>query len=707
MATYTFGPFLLDCEARRLCRDGEPLALTGKTFDLLLLLVQRRGTLVNKEELLSTVWRNNIVEEANLTQSIFVLRKLLGDRPRDHRFIATVPGCGYQFVAQVAEVTETGRAISPQCDPIPVSSKPALHRRSLLWAGALVLCAAAALVVISSYTEPMRAPALKDVVQLTNDGKPKNELVTDGVRAFYASPTNDDLSHWRTYQISTKRGETQPSPFLAQDLSPFNISPDRAELLLGTSEARQSNDGWREPNQLWVQPLAGGPPSMLALRGQDASWSPDGSQMVYAAGRKIGIAGRDGASDHELAELPGVPSGLRWSPIGDKIRFTLHYGLALENSAIWELPLQGGAAHPLFPASTAHQGDGQWMPDGRYYTFSKIENGTSQLWALRERKSWSKNSTIRQLVQLTTGPMQYFLPTPTPDGKRLLFYGMLERTSVFNYQVRSRQFEPFLPGVSGAHLDFSRDGKWLTYSSYPEHALWRAASDGTERLQLSPPEMVAMLPVISPDGLKIAFVGRMPGQPFSILVVGRDGGALQKIVSSEPVGFAEPSWSPDNASLVLGTVSEKKALYRFDFAKRSLAMLPGSEGLWSPRWSRNGQFIAALGSPTPRLMLYDLKSRRATRLTSFAVDYPAWSHDGQSIYFESDTEENAWYRLRLHDRKLERLLSLAEAGALPAKPSRGIPVWINSWRGLAPDDSLLIAREAGSTEIYSAEWIEH
>ena len=90
MPTYTFGPFLLDSETRKLLRDGEPIALTGKTFDTLLLLVQNRGRLVNKDELLSGVWRSTTVEEANLTQTIFSVRKILGDRPKDHRFIATV-----------------------------------------------------------------------------------------------------------------------------------------------------------------------------------------------------------------------------------------------------------------------------------------------------------------------------------------------------------------------------------------------------------------------------------------------------------------------------------------------------------------------------------------------------------------------------------------------------------------------------------------
>ncbi len=109
MPTYTFGPFSLNCEARTLLRDGEPVALTGKTFDSLLLLIQNRGKLLTKDELLAGVWRSTNVEEANLTQSIFSVRKILRDRAKDHRFIATVAGCGYQFVAPVTEVARRAK----------------------------------------------------------------------------------------------------------------------------------------------------------------------------------------------------------------------------------------------------------------------------------------------------------------------------------------------------------------------------------------------------------------------------------------------------------------------------------------------------------------------------------------------------------------------------------------------------------------------
>jgi DNA-binding winged helix-turn-helix (wHTH) protein len=101
---YSFGPFSLDPEARVLLRDDEPIPMAGKTFDTLLVLVQNRGRLVDKDELLSRVWPDRVVEEANLSQNIFTVRKILGDSPKDHRYIATVAGRGYQFVAPVADL---------------------------------------------------------------------------------------------------------------------------------------------------------------------------------------------------------------------------------------------------------------------------------------------------------------------------------------------------------------------------------------------------------------------------------------------------------------------------------------------------------------------------------------------------------------------------------------------------------------------------
>jgi DNA-binding winged helix-turn-helix (wHTH) protein/TolB-like protein/lipopolysaccharide biosynthesis regulator YciM len=101
---YEFGPFRLDTVKRVLLREGEPVPLTSKVFDTLLVLVQHGGQLLTKDELIETLWPDSIVEESNLTQNISVLRKALGEGPDAHRYIVTVPGRGYKFVADVSEV---------------------------------------------------------------------------------------------------------------------------------------------------------------------------------------------------------------------------------------------------------------------------------------------------------------------------------------------------------------------------------------------------------------------------------------------------------------------------------------------------------------------------------------------------------------------------------------------------------------------------
>jgi DNA-binding winged helix-turn-helix (wHTH) protein/TolB-like protein len=104
---YEFAGFCVDTVRRRLLCGGAPISVTSKAFDTLLLLIERRGTTVTKSELMNSVWPDAVVEENNLTQQISTLRRVLGERPNDHRFIVTVPGRGYCFVAEVELGTVT------------------------------------------------------------------------------------------------------------------------------------------------------------------------------------------------------------------------------------------------------------------------------------------------------------------------------------------------------------------------------------------------------------------------------------------------------------------------------------------------------------------------------------------------------------------------------------------------------------------------
>jgi eukaryotic-like serine/threonine-protein kinase len=103
---YEFGPFRVDPEKETLLREGEPVALTPKTFQILLVLIRHNEEVVTKDDLMKAVWPDTFVEEANLSRNIFMLRKALGETAQDHRYIVTVPGRGYRLAENVHLVPE-------------------------------------------------------------------------------------------------------------------------------------------------------------------------------------------------------------------------------------------------------------------------------------------------------------------------------------------------------------------------------------------------------------------------------------------------------------------------------------------------------------------------------------------------------------------------------------------------------------------------
>src|SRR5262245_25747449 len=108
---YEFGPFRLATAEHRLYRNGEVVMLPPKEFDLLLLLVQNQGQVMNRESLIKALWPNTVVEEANLNVHISGLRKALAENPGEQHFIETLPRLGYRFIAPVTEVN--GKAVIP------------------------------------------------------------------------------------------------------------------------------------------------------------------------------------------------------------------------------------------------------------------------------------------------------------------------------------------------------------------------------------------------------------------------------------------------------------------------------------------------------------------------------------------------------------------------------------------------------------------
>jgi Tol biopolymer transport system component len=300
--------------------------------------------------------------------------------------------------------------------------------------------------------------------------------------------------------------------------------------------------------------------------------------------------------------------------------------------------------------------------------------------------------------QLTTGPLSFDTLAPSLDGKRLFVAASQERGELVRYDPKSQQFVPFLGGISAGELDFSRDGKWVAYVSYPEHTLWRSRADGSDRLQLTYPPVIAGLLRWSPDGTQIAYVDIQPGRPWKTLLISAQGGTPQEVLS-ETRTQSDPTWSPDGKKLAFGRTSEPLAIHIVDLATRQVSTLPGSQNLFSPRWSPDGQYLAALTGDSAKLMLFNFKIQKWLEWINEPgiIGFPNWSHDGSYLYYDTQFSEQSTFRRVKVDQTRSEFVADLKGLHRYERP----PAWV--WSGVAPDGSSLFVRDLSTDEIYALD----
>ena len=590
----------------------------------------------------------------------------------------------YQSAAEMrADLKRLKRQTASQASiAVPRARAAESHRwLQLRWLALLGLLVSGIVGLGFWFLAPLPAPKVVAYTPLTHDRQRKfPPLVTDGSRLYFMMPK---ATGWTIAQASAMGGETAAVPSHFDDIQFADVSPSGAELLIG-----QFNDETDVP--IYILPLPAGLPRRVGdILAHDASWSPNGEQIVYARGNELFLAKPDGSESHRLVTLTGPASWPRWSPDGKLLRFTV--------DGLWEVASDGTGLHPLLPGwnSTQEQCCGNWTPDGNYFVF-ETDRGHNEatLWAIREKSGLLRRRNTDP-VPLSTGQGSMFSAVPSRDGKKLFAIQGATQGQLVRYDARSEQFVPYLSGISAIRLAFSKDGQWVAYSSFPDGTLWRSRVDGTERLQLSPSSMVrADAPQWSPDGKQIAFSAN-PGTNKHIYIVSVDGGAPKEVTKGERVDFY-PNWSRDGNSLFFGSMAAI-AIYQLNLKTNQVTTLTGSEGMWFPSLSPDYNYIAALSS-TNHLMLFDLKTQKWTELTQTQADYPAWSHDGKFVYFSSTAGgEPAFYRVQIKDHKLERVASLKDV----KRPTSGT---FASWTGLAPDDSPLALRDISTFDIYALEW---
>jgi Tol biopolymer transport system component len=511
-------------------------------------------------------------------------------------------------------------------------------------------------------------------------------MATDGSRVYF----NEILPGPRSLivQVSVTGGDVVPLSVPLKQPQLHDLSNDGSKLLV------KNDDGL---SSLWTLPVAGGSPRRVGtIQAEDARFGADGTSIIYGSGHDVYSVHLDGSQSRKLFTVDSLPYSFRFSPDAKVLRFS-QADDQNDSIAIMEAAADGTGLHKMFQGCC-----GKWTPDGRYFIFENRLDGRIDLWALSEARRFPWQRRQVKPVRLTAGPMNFAVPVSSKDSKQVFAIGESPRAEVIRYDSHTGQFVPYLSGISAEGLAFSRDGQWVTYTSYPDGALWRSKVDGGERLQLTFSPMRAFLPRWSPDGKQIAFNATLPGLAWNVYLVPSDGGTPQRVFPSEQSQM-DASWSPDGNALAFGTFHvSNMPIYTIDLRSKRISTLPGSTGLFSPRWSPDGKYIAAITTERPfRLMLFDFATKKWTEESSFEVGYLSWSHDGKYIYFQhlqnnghDDLEHIA--RLRLSDRKLEEIVQVKNVGRLTTGT-------ITDWFDLAPDDSPLLARDISTQEIYALE----
>lgn len=722
-----FGNFEADLRAGELRRGGLKIKLAGQPFQVLITLLEKPGQVVTREELHQKLWtQDTFVDfEHGLNKAINKVREALGDDSDNPRFVETLPRRGYRFLAPLtAPAQPEVRPDEATTSPSPTASAQSGtavpgwntgRRKPRIPAFGLVgLCA---LFAVGFYwltnASSTRPPTVLRYRQLTADRQMKgagpcgyvNLIVTDGPRVFFAEPSSP------LAQVSSSGGDVVkvPTPFTCFPFS--SISPDKTELL-----GNSVTDGYAPDQPLWSLSIANSQAHRLGnLIGHSATWAPDGQRIAYAtsnsASRKsdVYIAAKDGSDPQKLIGIEtGFVELICWSPDGKVLRMLVWNE---RSSSLWEVSADGTNLHriDLFSGQPRPISDMNWTPDGRYFLFT-VERGNTlspfvplagDIWAIREAKSRLLNKAAKP-IQLTTGAMSFWTPTPSSDGKQIFATGGQIRGELSRYDLKSGKLEPYLSGISAEQLDFSKDGKWLTYVTFPECILWRSRVDGTERTQLTNPPLTATLPRWSPDGTRIAFSGLLPGGVWKTYVIAAEGGKPEVVSQGESFQL-DPTWSEDGKSLIFGgyMTAVQPQIYSVDLRTGSVSAIPGSEAMYSPRASPDNRFVVAMDAPGDhKLLLFDRETQKWSELMIHekpGLSWPQWSGDSKFVYITDLADRHApvVYRIRIADGETERVAAF--------EVPQGITGYWVSWAGVTPDGSPLVLLDLSIEEIYALD----
>jgi Tol biopolymer transport system component len=591
-----FGSFSLDAAEHRLLRDGQPVLLTPRVFDVLRVLVENAGHLVEKDRLLKEVWNDAFVEEANLNRAVSVLRKALGESPAE-RYIETLPKRGYRFVAPVraddAEPSGSSiaNAVPRRLETAGWLSFPHAAPATGLFAVAVVALAA----VYATLGAGPQGVAVADTEQslhrqLTFTGTESTPALSPaGTRIAFVSKG----APLRKLVIQDVVGGRQAEIFEAPEVGAPRWSPDGSELLF-----------WARGDDVtgqYIAPVSGGGARSIATGSFVACWSPDGSTIALAlfvtgqirfldrlgeAQRTIALHGtRDWiwdldwspvhgrllvvADDHQ--RVPAIwtirPDGseqvklfstekevlaARWAPNGDAVYYFTRTNQTVSLFRIsidLERLVAGGPPIPLLTGLETDEGFGV-SADGKRLVYAKAPY-YSNLWLVELARS---NDGVRtRQSQLTYGTAVVERPRVSPDGRTVLF-NMGDESRANLYTVAAAGGTPKQLTFLNA---FSVDGAWAPDGQSVAFAsteggrarLWTVNADGSVPRPLPTGDMSEAFDVTWAPGPRIVY--QQAGNR-NFYIVDREGRQQKLLIKDSSIGWSGwAEYSPDGTKIAV------------------------------------------------------------------------------------------------------------------------------------------------------------
>jgi len=677
---FRWDDFVLDLDGFRLERNGQALPLEPKAFNLLALFVERPGHVFTKQEIFERLWPDTIVTDHALTRIVAQLRRALGDEARDGRHIETVPTRGYRWLPK-AERIEASTAVAD----VPSHPAAPAPRRSLFPAAALSVSLVALLgIIVWSQRDAHIAAADRASGPPHDVAWPVQFTANPGLDLQPSFSPNGDAIAFASdrsgrFELYVRAMEGAAAEIALTNDGDDNVqpawSPDGSAIAFH-SHARGG---------IWVMPARGGAPRQLAGSGSHPAWSADGRRIAFQ-------------SDEPSDVTPSA------------------YG-AQSGGTILLVDADGHNQRPLTTAGQPLGGHASpaWTNDGRFVAFTVFEGA-------RNNGVWLVSVETGAISQILTGLRGYYELAFAPDDSALYVAGgepMISRIPFDRQAGRTSGDRELIgvPGVEGVRgLTISHDGRRLGFAGLRNSSqLWAQpiAPDGSGRgnpyAVTSDTSRRNSLPVVSPDGTRVAYVSTRGGEPSNVWIVDIDGRNSAQITASDSQE-SQPYWFPDGRRLAfLSTRNNHLGLWSVDLETRReelmLALTNVAAGIGaavngtlaepSPSGSMNRIALSVITPPHANRQIFlspmtTLDPRPVSKATEWA-GYPAWSHDEKRIAVEiKDGSSTHAGILDVDSGELRRLTN-----------SRG-QTWVRSW---SPDGKKIAAAMFRNGQ-WDVRWID-